>query len=78
MFLLIKLKPKTDVFLTSCTLLNLGVIRGVGAGLFNLLATFKVLDEPVPTGLLKMVQYLNVQVLSNFSIPVKKSLRTSR
>ncbi|WP_293359552.1 MULTISPECIES: hypothetical protein [unclassified Microcoleus] len=28
-----------------------GILRGVGAGLFNLSASFKVISEPAPTGI---------------------------
>ncbi|MCU0547361.1 MAG: hypothetical protein MUE44_35245 [Oscillatoriaceae cyanobacterium Prado104] len=38
---------------------QLGVFRGVGAGLFNLSAAFKAVGEPAPTGLLEMVQDLS-------------------
>jgi hypothetical protein len=31
---------------------QLGIFRGVGAGLFNLFATFKMVGEPAPTGLM--------------------------
>ena len=40
---------------------QLGIFRGVGAGLFNLFAAFKYVGEPAPTGLLRMVQDLSFE-----------------
>ncbi|NJM59179.1 MAG: hypothetical protein HC849_01590 [Oscillatoriales cyanobacterium RU_3_3] len=52
----IRSHSKIRLKLISCSNFNKKILRGVGAGLFNLFASFKALGEPAPTGFLKGLQ----------------------